>query len=430
MLGVAVDIGTTTLAASLVDLGTGARLAEAGRLNPQRPFGADVVSRLEAALRSPEEHREMTRLINESLEGLAAELLERTGRGWGELSRLALAGNPTMEHLLLGLPVESLAFPPYRPLFASGRTVATAELGWSHDLPAEIFPLPGGFVGGDLVAFLYGVRDWGLGTRDSGPMPFPVPSPQSPVPTLYLDLGTNGEIALAAGRRLYATAAAAGPAFEGGNLSCGMAALDGAISGVSLARGSVQLTTVGGSRPVGVCGSGVLEAVAELLHHGVLDCTGRLLPSEEIPSNLANRVTETGGERAFVLYRDARATVSLTQGDIRQVQLAKAAVRGGMEVLCERAGITMAEIASVVLTGSFGARISVDSLKRNGILTENMVHVTGFVPEGALRGAERALSLPGGLDEVEALAAGIRVIPLSGTPLFEKHFFSHMDFPA
>ncbi|HEY6007075.1 MAG TPA: ASKHA domain-containing protein, partial [Geobacteraceae bacterium] len=300
-------------------------------------------------------------------------------------------------------------------LFSAPRTAATGDLGWAHDVPATLFPLPGGFVGGDLVAFLYGC-DAALRTSHAA--------------RLYLDLGTNGEIALAAGERIYATAAAAGPAFEGGNLTCGMAAQEGAISGVALAEGRVRLTTIGNGRPCGICGSGVLEAVAELLTNGVLDRTGRLLSPVEIPSNLANRVEEIGGEPAFIFYRDARGAVYLTQGDIRQVQLAKAAVRSGVEVLCERAGIAAAQIAAVALTGSFGARLTAESLKMNGILTQNMVKVTGFVEEGALRGTERALTAPRGMAEVTALAAGIRVVPLSGTPLFEKHFFAQMDFPA
>lgn len=413
-LAIAVDLGTTTLAASLIDPATGERLALTGSLNPQREFGADVVSRLDAACRSAEAAQRMAELVRAEIRRLAAELLGRAGRPPELLRTLAIAGNPAMEHLLLGLPVKSLAFPPYRPLFTAGRSVPAADFGW--DVPADVylFPLPGGFVGGDTVAFLHGVID-----------------PRSPLPGphLYLDLGTNGEITLAAGDRLLATSAAAGPAFEGGNLACGMAALPGAISGVALAGERLAVTTVGGRPPVGICGSGVLATVSLLREQGVIDATGRLLPPDEIPSPLGNRVAEIGGERVFVLHRDASRTVWLGQEDIRQVQLAKGAIRAGMEVLFERAGIGCDDVTAVILTGSFGAVLDPRSLNNVGIFTEKMVQTTRFVREGALAGVEKLLSSPEGLAAADRLAGTMRVIPLSGTPAFEKHFLEQINFP-
>jgi len=407
-LAIAVDLGTTTLAASLLDTATGERLAAAGCLNPQREFGADVVSRLDAACRSEEGRYRMAELVRGEI-----RRLEGAGRSSDNLLAMAVAGNPAMEHLLLNLPVTSLAFPPYRPLFTAGKTISATELGWN--LPAEVylFPLPGGFVGGDTVAFLHGV-DLRL--------------PGS-APCLYLDMGTNGEIALAVGDRLLATSAGAGPAFEGGNLSCGMAALSGAISGVSLEGERLTLATVGEKPAVGICGSGVLATIALLLEQGIIDPTGRLLPPEEIPLSLGNRVTTIGGEPVFVLHRDAARMVWLSQGDIRQVQLAKGAIRAGVEVLFDRAGVGSGDVARVVLTGSFGAVLDPRSLKSLGVFTENMVQTTSFIREGALRGVERALLAPGGAAAVDHLAGTIRVIPLSGTPAFEKHFLQHINFP-
>lgn len=413
-LVIAVDLGTTTLAASLLNAETGERLAVAGCLNPQGEFGADVVSRLEAACRSDAARRRMAGLVRGEICCLAHELLDGAGKSPEHLTATAVAGNPAMEHLLLDLPVNSLAFPPYRPLFTAGKTVPASELGW--DLPAEVFlfPLPGGFVGGDTVAFLHGVPD------SRSPIPHPC---------LYLDLGTNGEIALEFDGKLVATSAAAGPAFEGGNLSCGMAALPGAISGVALEGERLLLTTIGGKPATGICGSGVLATIALLLSQGIIDPTGRLLPPEEIPSSLGNRVMAVGEELAFVLHRDAARTVRLSQGDIRQVQLAKGAIRAGMEVLFERAGVGSGDVAGVVLTGSFGAVLDPVTLKSVGILTENMVQTTSFVREGALLGVERALLAPGGLAAVNHLAEKVRVIPLSGTPAFEKHFLQQINFP-
>lgn len=417
-LAIAVDIGTTTLAASLVDRETGERRAFAGRANPQREFGADVLARLQAACASEENLREMNRRISVALEEMTDELLHGADVGQKELESFALAGNPAMEHLLLGLPVTSLAFLPFRPLFSEGQRVRTSRLGWKRDLDAYLFPLPGGFVGGDLVAFLHGCRN--------GETPH---SPPLTPHTLYLDLGTNGEIALATGGKLLATSAAAGPAFEGGSLTCGMPALPGAIDSVRLSEGKVTLSTIGGATPIGICGSGVLEAVSEMLRTGILDPTGRILASGEIDSNLGNRVVETDAGLAFVLYRDATRTVHLSQEDIRQVQLAKAAVRAGMEVLFQCAGITSGEVERVILTGSFGAVLSPQWLKNVGIFSENMVHSAVFIREGVLVGVERALREPDGFAAVDELARRVRVIPLSGTPTFEKSFLEQINFP-
>jgi uncharacterized 2Fe-2S/4Fe-4S cluster protein (DUF4445 family) len=415
-LAIAFDLGTTTIAAALVNPATGERLAVTGALNPQREFGLDVISRLEAANRSPENLKRMQRLINDALQQMVRELLPAAGISAQSLHLVAVAGNPAMEHLFLGLSVTSLAFPPYRPLFSAGKTIAATDLGWEMALDVYVFPLPGGFVGGDLVAFLYGVGNTGH---------------QLPATShcLYLDLGTNGELALVAGGAIYATSAAAGPAFEGGNLACGTAALPGAISDLRLDGERLTLTTIGNERPCGICGSGVIAAVAELLREGVIDHTGRLRTPAEIPSNLANRIVERDGEAAFVLYRDAKGEVYLSQQDIRQVQLAKAAIRAGIEVLCARAGLSSDSVRETVLTGSFGATLVPERLKNIGIFPEKMIEVCSFVREGALAGVERALCAPRGAAAVERLARATRVIPLSGTPAFEKYFLEQMNFP-
>jgi uncharacterized 2Fe-2S/4Fe-4S cluster protein (DUF4445 family) len=440
MFAIAIDLGTTTLAASLIDTTSGERLAMTGALNPQRCFGADVVSRLDAAVNSSEAQQEMTALIRSELLRLARELCATSAVAWNDVKQIAVAGNPAMQHLLLGLSVKRLAYPPYRPLITSGTHLAITELGWEGSAEAYVFPMPGGFVGGDTVAFLFGdlgpgTGDWRTGTRNQ----FPVPSPQSPVPdsqslipspqSLYLDMGTNGEIALVAGENIWATSAAAGPAFEGGNLTCGMAALPGAISSVRIEEERVRTVVIGDVPPIGICGSAVIETVTQLLLHGVLEPGGRMRDSAEIPSNLAGRVISWKGENAFVLHRDAQRVLMVTQGDIRQIQLAKGAIRAGLEVLFERADISCTALQAVVLTGSFGAVLRPEWLKTIGIFDEGMVQITSFTPEGALAGAERALMYDDRFAAVERLAERFRVVPLSGTPLFESFFLKYLDFP-
>ena len=321
----------------------------------------------------------------------------------------AIAGNPAMQHLLLGLPVKSLAFPPYRPLFTNGKRVTAAELEWDGTAQVYLFPMPGGFVGGDTVAFLYGAAPGEA--------------------TLCLDMGTNGEMALTSDDTIWATSAAAGPAFEGGNLSCGMAALPGAISSIRIEAERMRIATLGNGEPAGICGSAAIELVTELLRLDILEEGGRLRTGAEIPSNLGQRVVEHDGESAFVIHRDARRSLLLTQRDIRQIQLAKGAIRAGMEVLAERAALPFPALRNVLLTGSFGAVLRPAWLKNIGIFSEGMVQISRFTPEGALAGVERALATNDGFESVERLGKRFRVVPLSGTPLFESMFMKHLDFP-
>lgn len=409
MYALAIDLGTTTLAASLIDCASFDRRAISGALNPQRRFGADVISRLDAAVNSASLRKEMTTLIRTGLRRLGEELCAAAGIAWGDVRQVAIAGNPAMQHILLGLELKSLAFPPYRPLYTSGTHLHAADLEWDGSADVYLFPMPGGFVGGDTVAFIYGAEPGNA--------------------TLCLDMGTNGEIALIAGETVWATSAAAGPAFEGGNLSCGMAALPGAISSVRIEGDRLRLQVIGNGQPCGICGSGAIEAITELLRCNILEAGGRLRDSGEIESNLAARLIEYRGGSAFVLYRDAQNLIVLSQEDIRQLQLAKAALRAGIDVLAERSRIQRHALKQVILTGSFGAVVRAGWLKTIGIFDESMVQTTRFTPEGALAGVEKALAAGDNFGAVEELAERFKVVPLSGTPLFETLFMRHIDFP-
>ncbi|HXE97413.1 MAG TPA: ASKHA domain-containing protein [Dongiaceae bacterium] len=410
MYALAIDLGTTTLAASLIDCSNGARLAVSGALNPQRRFGADVISRLDAAVNSEPFRKEMTVLIRAELRRMGQVLCDSAGIAWDDVPKVAIAGNPAMQHILMGLDLKTLAFPPYRPLYTAGTHLRAVDLDWDGSADIYLFPMPGGFVGGDTVAFVHGAEPGEA--------------------TLCLDMGTNGEIALVAGDTIWATSAAAGPAFEGGNLSCGMAALPGAISSVRIEDERLRLQVIGNGQPCGICGSGAIEAVTELLRCNILEAGGRLRGAEEIDSNLAARVIEYRGGNAFVLHRDAERLILLSQEDIRQLQLAKAALRGGIDVLAERSRIRCEALKQVILTGSFGAVVQADWLKTIGIFDGSMVQTTRFTPEGALAGVEKALAGNDGIGAVEDLAHRFRVVPLSGTPLFETLFMRHIDFPT
>lgn len=420
---IAIDVGTTTLAASLIDIASGRRLAARSALNPQRDFGADVVSRLAYACATQENLSHLSALLNDGVQSLVQGVIAEAAVSPESVSRIALAGNPAMEHLLLGLPVTSLAFPPYRPLFSAGKTINTTDLGWAIDAELYLFPLPGGFVGGDLIAFLYGQ---GVpNPRSHGPL-----SPLGSGSRLFIDIGTNGEIALSTGSAIFATSAAAGPALEGGNLACGITAAPGAICEVSVVEDRLRFSVIPGALPLGICGSAVIDLVAELVREGLVDSTGRLLLPDEIPTNLANSVQVVNGQWSFVIYRDAERVVYLSQDDIRQVQLAKGAIRAGMEVLAERIDMHWESLEEVILTGAFGARLSLESLKNIGIFTTKMVKIARFVEEGALVGIERALLSSEGLSAIEGMAKAVKVVPLSGTPAFKRHFLNHISFSS
>jgi uncharacterized 2Fe-2S/4Fe-4S cluster protein (DUF4445 family) len=426
MYALAIDLGTTTLAASLIDLASGRRLAITGSLNPQRRFGADVVSRLDAAVHSEETLQEMSQLIRTELWRLACELCEMISIPWNEVRQAAIAGNPAMQHILLGLPVRSLAFPPYRPVTTAGTIRRAHELGWQGDAEVYVFPMPGGFVGGDTVAFLYGQQP-SFDTAQDRPCPLTLDPALDPA--LFLDMGTNGEMALVAGDTVWATSAAAGPAFEGGNLASGMAALQGAISSVSIINDKLTLTVIDSKAPIGICGSAAIETVSGLLQHDLVEPGGRLRDPHEVPSNLATRIIRHKGENAFVLHRDAQQLLLLTQGDIRQIQLAKSAIRAGMEVLADKSRIHLQALKDVILTGSFGAVLQPEWLKTIGIFDSSMVQISRFTPEGALTGVERAILAGDGFTSTERLGTRFRVVPLSGTPLFETLFMQHINFP-
>lgn len=414
MFAIAFDLGTTTIAASLLELHSGKQLSKTGAMNPQRAFGADVVSRLQLSVEAEEKLFSMGKMIRDELWRIILELCKTAAIPTSSIKNIAIAGNPAMQHILLGLPVKRLAFPPYRPHHTEGTELQAKELGWESHAAIYIFPMPGGFVGGDTVAFLYGEMH---------------NAPATTSPALYLDMGTNGEIALTAGNAIWATSAAAGPAFEGGNLSCGMVALSGAINSVIVENEKLKTTTIGGSTPLGICGSAAIQLIDQLLHNGIIEPSGRMLDSHEISSNLANRVIQQNGENAFVLYRDANRQLLLTQNDIRQVQLAKSALRAGIEVLFERSCIRREVLSATVLTGSFGAYLKPAWLKSIGIFDDAMVQTSHFTPEGALTGVEAAICRDDNFASVEILSKRLKVVPLSGTPNFEKLFIDHINFP-
>jgi len=401
-LHVGLDLGTTSLVALRVCPADGSRrILEIA--NTQFTFGYDVISRMERAMAGE------GALLQEVLVEGVEKLLKGAGccQYFPSNVQVVVAANPAISYLLTGKPVEDILFPPHRPSENFGSFIPQEETGLSF--PIFLFPMVSGYVGGDLVACLYALDN-------------------SPPGTLLIDLGTNAEIALKTETGWLATSVAAGPAFEGGDIRCGMRATEGAIADVQLEGERFSLKVVGGGTPRGVCGSGLMSAIAAALDAKLLSADGTLLQTDEIDTNLSRYVVEGDSGRELLLYRDARRSVVLTQHDIRQFQLAKGAVHAGVRCLLERAGITEEQVSEIILTGAFGHGIPHSALKRVALLTRKMVDKVRFTPAGVLDGLQRFLLQNDGPAKLGAFVKTIKAYPLSGTPAFERAFINALNF--
>lgn len=407
--GIALDIGTTTIAAASVEPGTGRIIGAISLPNPQAAWGADVLSRVEAIRRNPALLPEMSgALIGACNEAIHALLPDTAA------IEVTVAGNSVMEHILLGISPLVFAAPPYKPAFKKAVRVPCGKLGIAAAQDAEVyvFPLIGGFVGGDTTAVALAL---GLHREEE--------------PTLTIDIGTNSEIVLTANGIIYAASAAAGPAFESGGIKDGMTAAPGAISGIRMTEDAVSLETIGNATPAGICGSGLVAAAAAMLDAGVMDSTGRINDRIEIATNIGNHIVERDGANAFILYRGAKKVVSLTQADIRSLQTAKAAIKAGISILIAKAGLTAGEIRKVYLAGAFGSNLKKEALCRIGLLAPEWLPLVRFVGDAALIGAAEAVGSEDKKNEAELAASMVKYMALSGSPRFEREFLKEMNFP-
>ena len=353
VFGLAFDLGTTTVVATLLDLTTGTPVAVESMLNKQQPFGADVIARISATMLDPAAHDRLRQLAQETLAELATAACQAGGVLPQEVYEVALAGNATMVHLVLGIDPEPLGVAPFIMSARLLPEVRARDLGVpAHpQARAVVFPAFGAYVGGDITA----------GLLASG-------MDRDPRIRLFIDIGTNCEIVLGGRDWLLATAAPAGPAFEGASIRCGMRAADGAIEAVEITGdGELRLTVIGDTDPAGLCGSGLVDAVAALTEAGIIDSSGRFTqdsPMERFPDNeeargqaqrLADRLAMIGKERVFVLHwsadRDPAASVYLSQRDVRELQFGKAAIATGWRILLEEAGLAIEDIKQVLLGG-------------------------------------------------------------------------------
>ncbi len=359
--GLACDIGTTTVVGYLLDLATGRRLAVASTLNPQTRFGDDVISRIDLASHDPGGLEALRAAVVEAIDSLLGQAAEAAGVAREQVYALAVVGNTAMHHLFLGLSPAGLGHSPYVPVMADPLQLDARDAGLHAHPEAQLFVLPNiaGFVGADTVGVL-------LATRLL----------ESDEVRLAIDIGTNGEMALGSRARMLACSTAAGPAFEGAQLSHGMRAADGAIDHIELQDGHLVLHAIGQGKLRGICGSGVVDAIAVLRRLEVIDSTGRLRTSDQVAAlagaELAARLVPHGQGGAFVLAPAEETAIGgpilLTQRDIRQVQLAKGAIRAGIEIMMQELAVAPEQVAEVCLAGAFGNYIRPESALAIGLM--------------------------------------------------------------
>jgi len=409
--GVAFDVGTTTLVGTLMNLRTGMAASVLSTLNGQAPFGADVISRISHGMNGPDSIRELQAAVVSTMNGILSALYAETGVSPERTYEAVAVGNATMLHLLFGIDPTPLAVMPFTPAFMEPLSVVASEVGLDIHPRGYIQTLPalGAYVGADIVA---GVLATGIVREDKM--------------RVFVDVGTNGEIVLGNGQRALATAAPAGPAFEGSQIRCGMRATDGAIEGVQLGD-TIELQIIGGDvRPEGICGSGLVDAVAQLLLAGLLDHSGRMKTAEDVPGHpLRERLIDVDGVRAFLLADG----VYLTQKDIRELQFAKGSIATGIKVLMDILGIETKDLDEVLLGGSFGSYLNPESAKIIGLVPPVDVDRIIAVGNSAGEGAKIALLSYRERQVAFELPARIEYVELSGRTDFNDAFVSVLGFP-
>lgn len=399
-LGLAVDIGTTKVAGYLVDLATGKVLGSKGVMNPQIAYGEDVVARIAAASQPEGGGSKLQSILVDAVSKMARELCEETGHTSDEIADAVVVGNTAMHHLFLGLPVKQLGLSPYTPVIDTAVDIKAREIGLELGAGAYVHLLPNiaGYVGADHVAML-------LATKLD----------QADETTLAIDIGTNTEICLSHQGKMTSVSCASGPAFEGAHIKHGMRAAPGAIEYVRLTNDRLELQTIGGDSPTGICGSGLLDVVAQLRLNEIIDVRGRL---GDHPL-----VRKEGGSKEFVLAERPGATpITITQKDVRELQLAKAAVRMGIMALVENAGIEEEDIQKVIIAGAFGTFIDVNSAITIGMLPDLPLDRFEQVGNAAGTGARMALISKMEREKASQLAEKIGYLELAQVQDFNERF--------
>ncbi|MGH7313183.1 MAG: ASKHA domain-containing protein, partial [Candidatus Rokuibacteriota bacterium] len=418
--GLAIDIGTTTVVTTLLELESGEQLASVSSLNPQSVFGGDLMSRIAFAQFNPGNLKKLTTRIVGLLNQHVAEVCREAGVLPKWIYKVVVVGNTCMHHLLLGIDPSWVGLAPYAPVMRHPFVLPARDLFLKVAPEARVclLPLVAGFVGADAVAVAMATRiDVGHSLR------------------LAVDIGTNGEVIMGSRQRLWACSAPAGPAFEGAQIRHGMRGAQGAIDRL-VVEDDLRVHTIGETPPLGICGSGLIDLLAGLLQAGVIDPSGliRVEDREALPPRLRERVTMRGEERLVVVLRageaDAPREIVLTQEDVRQVQLAKGAIASGVAMLLHVAGVAVGEVDELMLAGGFGNYVSIPSAIRIGLIPPLPLTRVRYVGNAAALGAQLALLSEAERRRADEVARRIEHVSLAAHPDFEQIFVDAMNFPA
>ncbi|MDQ7063908.1 MAG: ASKHA domain-containing protein [candidate division KSB1 bacterium] len=421
VFGVAVDVGTTTLAAKLVDLSEGQVVAVASETNPQRAVGGDVIARVHYLREQNPQNglKYLHRLVIRAINTLIDRLCEDAGVSPDRIFKLTLVGNTIMQHLALGVDPSALTEKPYTPAVKGPLTVPAAELKLSMHPQGVVYAIAnlGCFVGSDITAVLT-VLDLERGGA----------------PQLVVDIGTNGEMVLAAGGRIICTSSPAGPAWEGASIEWGTPAVAGAIERARVVDGDVQFTTIARQPAIGICGSGLVDLVCEFRRCGLIDASGRILPPEravDAPDALRQRLVarESGACDIRIAPAADGRWILLKQKDIREVQLAKAAIRAGIEILLRELQVKPVDLQRVFVAGAFGNHLRGEDAVALGLLPEIPPERIHFIGNAALAGAEAVLTSKVAREKAEHLAQKVAFVEIAEKPEFQDVFVEAMRFP-
>lgn len=413
------DIGTTTIVGYLLDANSGGELAVRSLLNPQSQYGADVIMRANYAIEHSVEP--LTKSVRQAMAEIIEGLCKDARIKKEDVYQMSIVGNTCMSHLLLGLLPDSLVHAPYHPIISQPLVLDAAALGMPIHPRGQIFLLPNiaGFVGADTVGCLLSAD-------------FDHRKEQ----TLLIDIGTNGEMVLGNEKRRVCCSTAAGPAFEGAKITCGMRGATGAIDHVEFVDGVLTYSVIGGGATKGICGSGLMDLLAELLFYGFVDESGRLLAPEELKNPTAlkhkSHLKEWEGSFCFILADETKGwqgnPVYLTQKDIREVQLAKAAIAAGISLMTEHLGITISQIQEVLIAGAFGSYMKPLSACRIGLIPYELLERITAVGNAAGEGAKLAILNRGEWEHAKELAEQTEFLELATSLHFQDCFVDELEF--
>lgn len=413
--GVAIDIGTTTVVASLVNMINGKEIASASIINPQKKFGLDVLTRITYALDNPETStKNLQYEIVNGINEMILEICSKSGVNKSNIYEISIAANCTMLHFLLGVDSSSIGRSPFAPAFVKSKNVPASSIGINVNSACRLYCLPSvsAYIGADIVAGAYVCE---LHKAEDN--------------VLFIDIGTNGEIVLSNKGRLLSCSCAAGPALEGMNISCGMRAADGAIEDVEILEDEVSVKIIGDQPPVGICGSGILAVIRELLKTGIVKKDGSFIKKDTIPEDdYRQKYIQLNGRKREFILSESPEPLYITQSDVRQVQLAKGAILSGFYALLNKSGLSMDQLDKVVIAGQFGSHLPAESLTGTGILPSEVNDKLVYVGNSSKTGAYMALMSKDVKSELEEIAHNIDYMELGASEGYEKLFASCLMF--